>query len=451
MTSTRLAFIDAGIAGYHDLVTDLSAQLEVYVLRRDLDGLEQIRSVLAGRTGIEAIHLLSHGASGALQLGNTWLTSGALASYTTVWDQFRSSLTDTADLLIYGCDVAAGETGQAFVQQLAELTGADVAASENLTGPAALGGDWKLEAIHGDVDETALLKNLTSTLTLSYAPGPNTIGSVNLGSNALGYALQSGSASPVQITYPGGNASASNPGSNWVAVAAAAIDTGYQLYWKHSVNGAIARWDLNSSGNFSSGAGLSSSQVIGAETSLNFDLDGDGFITNIGTADQDALLGTTGNDRLEGMAGNDSLSGFAGNDALVGGAGSDSLTGGSGADHFLFTSGNPFSLSEIGLDTITDFNAAEDRIHLDDSTLTALSGNASLGPSTFAVVNSDSVVATSSAVIVYNSTNGNLFYNPNGSAPGFATSSDGGGAFATILGDGIYPLPTLTSEAFVII
>jgi len=61
-------------------------------------------------------------------------------------------LTDSGDILLYGCDVAQGEIGQAFIEQLAQLTGADVAASTDLTGAAALGGDWVLEAQAGVVE-----------------------------------------------------------------------------------------------------------------------------------------------------------------------------------------------------------------------------------------------------------------------------------------------------------
>ena len=38
------------------------------------------------------------------------------------------------------------------MQQLSQLTGADVAASDNLTGSAALGGDWELEVKIGNVE-----------------------------------------------------------------------------------------------------------------------------------------------------------------------------------------------------------------------------------------------------------------------------------------------------------
>ena len=44
------------------------------------------------------------------------------------------------------------------------------------------------------------------------------------------------------------------------------------------------------------------------------------------------------------------------------------------------------------------------------------------------IFGSDSQAGLSAAEIVYNADTGNLFYNPNGSAPGFGT----GGQFATI-------------------
>jgi len=51
-----------------------------------------------------------------------------------------------------GCDVGAGLQGRQFVNQLAVLTGADVAASDDKTGTSALGGDWVLEVNRGPIE-----------------------------------------------------------------------------------------------------------------------------------------------------------------------------------------------------------------------------------------------------------------------------------------------------------
>ena len=59
------------------------------------------------------------------------------------------SLKTGGEFLLYGCDLAAGQAGDAFIHEFARVTGANVAASTNKTGAAALGGDWVLEARTG--------------------------------------------------------------------------------------------------------------------------------------------------------------------------------------------------------------------------------------------------------------------------------------------------------------
>ncbi|MCL6728858.1 calcium-binding protein [Sphingomonas hankyongi] len=82
----------------------------------------------------------------------------------------------------------------------------------------------------------------------------------------------------------------------------------------------------------------------------------------------DRLLGESGNDTLSGGAGVDLLNGGVGNDILDGGAdgdsihgylGADLLSGGAGADFFAYISPDD-SNSIGGIDTIRDFNPAED-------------------------------------------------------------------------------------------
>src|SRR5690606_6800230 len=52
------------------------------------------------------------------------------------------------------CDVAGTPDGRAFVDALAQVSGIDVAASENTTGHAQLGGDWNLEYATGAIEST---------------------------------------------------------------------------------------------------------------------------------------------------------------------------------------------------------------------------------------------------------------------------------------------------------
>lgn len=76
----------------------------------------------------------------------------------------------------------------------------------------------------------------------------------------------------------------------------------------------------------------------------------------------DWLSGDEGNDMLIGSGGNDELLGRDGNDTLDGGFGNDMLTGGEGKDRFMVSG----SAIKFNIDTITDFNAADDTIAIDN-------------------------------------------------------------------------------------
>ncbi|HEX7551620.1 MAG TPA: DUF4347 domain-containing protein, partial [Candidatus Methylomirabilis sp.] len=158
--------IDAGVPGYQRLEEGVQAaasanrQFEVVILDPRRDGIQQITDALAGHQGIEALHILSHGTAGAVQLGSTWLNAQDLPSYRSAIAGWNSALAEDADLLLYGCDVAAGEKGAGFIASLAALTGADVAASDDPTGASQLGGDWDLEARVGTIETATVASGL---------------------------------------------------------------------------------------------------------------------------------------------------------------------------------------------------------------------------------------------------------------------------------------------------
>ncbi|MBT4378868.1 MAG: DUF4347 domain-containing protein [Gammaproteobacteria bacterium] len=149
---TEIVFIDGGVDDVQTLIDGISADKEVVLLDPSRNGVEQISEALAGRSDIDAIHILSHGDSGQVTLGDQVLSADNLDQFGDDLQVWGSALTEAGDILIYGCDVAAGDAGESFVDSLAQLTGADVAASVDLTGAAALGGDWDLESQTGSVE-----------------------------------------------------------------------------------------------------------------------------------------------------------------------------------------------------------------------------------------------------------------------------------------------------------
>ncbi|MCH2208318.1 MAG: DUF4347 domain-containing protein [Lentisphaerales bacterium] len=149
----EMAFIDTSVEGYEDLLSGLNRNVEVVLINSDENGIEKISEVLENREeGVSAIHLIAHGNSGEVYLGNSLLSNSTIESYNERLESWRSSLTEAADILIYGCNV--GEN-YSFIQQLSEKTGADVAASDDVTG---VGGDADFEVHVGDIDQQSLLQ-----------------------------------------------------------------------------------------------------------------------------------------------------------------------------------------------------------------------------------------------------------------------------------------------------
>jgi uncharacterized delta-60 repeat protein len=153
---TSIIFVDSHVANYQSLIDSFSEAAEVFILDVASDGLAQMAAYLQGRTGIDAIHVISHGRQGAVYLGSSVLDSGNLASYKSQLSSIGGALTESGDILLYGCNVAQGEAGLRFINSLAQYTAADVAASNDATGAAALGGDWTLEQTAGSIETSTL-------------------------------------------------------------------------------------------------------------------------------------------------------------------------------------------------------------------------------------------------------------------------------------------------------
>ncbi|MCT7960590.1 DUF4347 domain-containing protein [Laspinema sp. D1] len=150
--SRTLVFIDAGVSEQQTLLDALTPDTEAIVLDGDRDGIDQIMEAIAGRTNIDSIHLVSHGSSGRVQLGTTQLDAETLDAYLPQWQVLRAALSEGADILLYGCNVGTSDAGITFLQKLAALTGADIAASDDLTGSAKLNGNWTLEVSQGNIE-----------------------------------------------------------------------------------------------------------------------------------------------------------------------------------------------------------------------------------------------------------------------------------------------------------
>ena len=92
------------------------------------NGLAQITRALERRRGLAGLHIFGDGASLDLE---------AAAPGLAAWG---AALRPHAAIGLHGCGLGASETGWHLLGRLAALTGADVSASDDVSGWALLGG-----------------------------------------------------------------------------------------------------------------------------------------------------------------------------------------------------------------------------------------------------------------------------------------------------------------------
>ena len=147
-----VVFIDSRVEDFETLVNGISSSAEIHLVSPDEDAIRLISDRLARHQGLDSVHLITHGKSGSIQIGDVDLDTQTLRQHRSQIHQWSASLSEQADILVYGCNVAAGVAGQQWINLFAEITGADVAASDDATGAELLKGNWDLEVTTGTIE-----------------------------------------------------------------------------------------------------------------------------------------------------------------------------------------------------------------------------------------------------------------------------------------------------------
>jgi Domain of unknown function (DUF4347)/Domain of unknown function (DUF4082) len=225
-TARTIAFVDANVADALTVTKNLQADVKI-LLDPTRDGIEQITQALNRYQGLTGIEIVSHGNAAQVQLGTKALNTDSLKQYADKLQQWNTSLAPGADILFYGCNVADGAAGKAFVKELSSLTGADIAASTNLTGDATKGGDWNLEYATGKIETATPVTNslmnnyqglLASVFTTQTPTNPNvTDGVGSAGDYELGMEFTSAKAGQINAIryYKSPLETGSHTGSIW--------------------------------------------------------------------------------------------------------------------------------------------------------------------------------------------------------------------------------------------
>ena len=147
---TEIVLIDSSLKHDFQLENTVPSNVLVAFFAADAHGIHSISKTLSHYTNLSAIHIVSHGAPGELTLGTERLNNESLDIYSNAIRIWGNALAPEGDILLYGCSVGQGQVGRDFAQQVAELSGADVATSDNPTGNKGI-GDWELELKIGEI------------------------------------------------------------------------------------------------------------------------------------------------------------------------------------------------------------------------------------------------------------------------------------------------------------
>ena len=153
-TRNEVVIVDGAIANYQSIISSIGSDADVFILGKNA-ALSDIANLLSDRSGVDAIHIFTHGSPGTLLIGDHLYDENNISGYADALAEIGASLTETGDILLYGCNIAATGEGKAFIEKFAELTSADVAGSDDVTGNIEKGGDWELEHRSGTIETDA--------------------------------------------------------------------------------------------------------------------------------------------------------------------------------------------------------------------------------------------------------------------------------------------------------
>lgn len=128
---------DAGIEDLDTLLNGLEAGIEVQLVKSASEALACFDGAV-NALALKRLHVLAHGAPGQVYFGGQTLAAGDFAR------GLASTGNRDMEIVFWSCRTGADSCGTAFVDTVANATGASVVAANGLVGNSKLGGSWDL-------------------------------------------------------------------------------------------------------------------------------------------------------------------------------------------------------------------------------------------------------------------------------------------------------------------
>lgn len=380
-TTAEIALVDAGLPDLPALLAGLRCGVEVRLVGVADDGIAALAAALI--TGATAVHVIGHGEPGRQRLGASVLDAQAAVGMPAT----------EADLLLYGCEVAAGDAGRELIAAFAGVISGGVLAATQPVGALDLSGTWNLDVRSGAPRVVPVMER--------HAAWPHLLGVIN---GTAGADPLPGTSDQDQIYGFGGNDTINGNGnfSGGVEILEGGagddlIFGGWGTDWirggteNDTMEGREGDDDLQGGdGNdtfqvtgladgfdvYDGGAGVDIIRALTTGTAIGLRyffgsstverIDGGGFAGVYIRADADggsfdfSQTQLTGIDRVEGQGGQDFITGSQGNDSINAQAGDDFLYGSPGND--TLDGGTGFDTAAFGVGTVGAYAIAADPV-----------------------------------------------------------------------------------------
>ncbi|MCW5607007.1 MAG: DUF4347 domain-containing protein [Nitrosomonas sp.] len=142
----KFLFIDAGILNQETLLKDLQSEYHIIKLESNRDPIVQITDALSMSKRVQEVILVVHARSGQIAFSNYTLDLNELHRRSEEFEVWQDNfINNKTRICIYACELASGEAGRSFIQQLKNLTGAEIAASSLPIGRWVEKQNWNLD------------------------------------------------------------------------------------------------------------------------------------------------------------------------------------------------------------------------------------------------------------------------------------------------------------------
>ncbi len=159
----EIYIIDSAIDDAGDIIDAIPDDATVVHLAEG-EGVSKITEIVNENSDIDSVHIVSQGNYAQIILGDDVITKDNILEFQDDFSSWQDNLSSDADILFYGCDIAKEAQGQEVLGHIADWTGADIAASSDITGGELTSqdsafvttGDWNLEYSTGTIEADVL-------------------------------------------------------------------------------------------------------------------------------------------------------------------------------------------------------------------------------------------------------------------------------------------------------